>query len=208
MLFTCQFWRFLTWFPILDKIQGFGRDGDVTGREQFQHPWNIPHLVEKIKGFSLKEKSFRNIATCQKLKGGGGGSIPCTTVGGMTLRARPRVKFVILGYNLMIDKDGHQIDQFRYNKIHTWFHGRKHTKTMYYSLLSLKRISFVLFPQLSLAAKYELVYWWNYCDRLSQDWTKNSRLNKTEWSGLARDRNFKKFYMIFKAIILPKIMRR
>ena len=23
----------------------------------------------------------------------------------------------------MIDKDGHQIDQFRYNKIHTWFHG-------------------------------------------------------------------------------------
>ena len=36
---------------------------------------------------------------------------------------------------------------------------REYTKRMYYSLLSLKRISFVLFPQLSLAAKYELVYW-------------------------------------------------
>ena len=31
----------------------------------------------------------------------------------------------------------------------------EYTKRMYYSLLSLKRISFVLFPQLSLAAKYE-----------------------------------------------------
>ena len=33
-------------------------------------PINIPHLVEKIKGFSLKAKSLRNTATYQKLQGG------------------------------------------------------------------------------------------------------------------------------------------
>ena len=30
------------------------------------------YLVEKIKGFPLQAKSFRNTATHQKLKGGGG----------------------------------------------------------------------------------------------------------------------------------------
>ena len=85
---------------------------------------------------------------------GGGGSIPCTTVGGMTLRARPRVKFVILGYNLMIDKDGHQIDQFRYNKIHTWFPGGIHQKNVLF--IADPQEDFFCFIPASLAAKYEL----------------------------------------------------
>ena len=41
--------------------------GDVTGLQQHHHPYNIPHLVEKIKGFPLKAKSFGNTATYQKL---------------------------------------------------------------------------------------------------------------------------------------------
>ena len=60
----------LTWFLIIDKIQ----DGD--------HVWwrhrppavpppikytAVPHLVQQIKGFPLKAKSFRNTATYQKL---------------------------------------------------------------------------------------------------------------------------------------------
>ena len=44
--------------------------------QQHHHPWNIPHLVEKIKGFPLKAKLFQNIATYQKLKGKGGPSPP------------------------------------------------------------------------------------------------------------------------------------
>ena len=44
--------------------------GDVTGLQQRHHPKNIPHLVEKIKGFPLNVKSFRNTATYQKLRGG------------------------------------------------------------------------------------------------------------------------------------------
>ena len=50
--------------------------GDVTDLQQLHHPLNIYHLVEKIKGFPLKAKPFRNIATYQKPKegeGGGGG---------------------------------------------------------------------------------------------------------------------------------------
>ena len=46
--------------------------GDVTDLQQRHHPKNIPHFVEKMKGFPLKAKSFRNTATYQKLKGGGG----------------------------------------------------------------------------------------------------------------------------------------
>ena len=46
---------------------------DVTDLQQRHHPQNIPHLVEKIKGFPLKAKSFRRTATYQKLAGGGGG---------------------------------------------------------------------------------------------------------------------------------------
>ena len=43
---------------------------DVTSLQQRHLPWNIPQLVEKIKGFPLKVKSFRNTATYQKLRGG------------------------------------------------------------------------------------------------------------------------------------------
>jgi len=48
---------------------------DVTNLQQCHHPQNIPHLVEEIKSFPLKAKSFRqhiNVSTYQKLKGGGG----------------------------------------------------------------------------------------------------------------------------------------
>ena len=48
--------------------------GDVTDFHQRHHPQNIPHLVEEMKGFPLKTKSFRNTVTSQKLKGGGGPS--------------------------------------------------------------------------------------------------------------------------------------
>ena len=48
------------------------------------------YLVEKIKGFPLQAKSFRNTATHQKLKGGGGSNIIHGE--GMTLLVRPRVK--------------------------------------------------------------------------------------------------------------------
>ena len=40
---------------------------DVIGHQQRHHPQNISHLAEKIKGFPLKVKSFRNTATKQKL---------------------------------------------------------------------------------------------------------------------------------------------
>ena len=46
-----------------------------------------------MKGFPPKAKSFWNNGTYQNLKGGGGEFPPCTTVGGMTLGVRPRVKF-------------------------------------------------------------------------------------------------------------------
>ena len=48
--------------------------GNVTGPQQRHHPYNMPPLVEKINGFPLKVKSFRNTATLQKLKEGGGAS--------------------------------------------------------------------------------------------------------------------------------------
>ena len=50
--------------------------GDVTDFHQRHHPQNIPHLVEEMKGFPLKTKSFRNTVTSQKLKGGGGSINP------------------------------------------------------------------------------------------------------------------------------------
>ena len=37
--------------------------GEVTGLQQCNHPWNIPHLVKKIRGFPLKVKLFQNTAT-------------------------------------------------------------------------------------------------------------------------------------------------
>ena len=45
--------------------------GDVTDLQQRHHQSNIPYLVGKFEGFPLKEKSFRNITTYQKSKGGG-----------------------------------------------------------------------------------------------------------------------------------------
>ena len=66
--------------------------GDVTDLQQRHHPYNIPHLVEKIKGFPLKAKSFRSIATYQKPNGGSSINPPLYHGGGMTLRVRPRVK--------------------------------------------------------------------------------------------------------------------
>ena len=45
--------------------------GDVTDLQQRHHPLNIPHFFEKINGFPLKAKSFRNTATYQKTLGRG-----------------------------------------------------------------------------------------------------------------------------------------
>ena len=59
--------------------------GDVTGLNQRHHPWNIPHLDDKNKGFPLKAKSFRNTATYPKLGRGGGPQLPF-------LRVRPGVE--------------------------------------------------------------------------------------------------------------------
>ena len=41
----------------------------------------MPHLVEKIKCFPLKVKSFRNAETHRKLRGGVSSTLPCPTVG-------------------------------------------------------------------------------------------------------------------------------
>ena len=78
--------------------------GDVTaGLQQRHHPQNIPPLVEKIKGFPLKAKSFRrNTASYQKLWG----RVPSTPPppppatplhhsGGMDLRVRLRVTLAV-----------------------------------------------------------------------------------------------------------------
>ena len=52
---------------------------DVTEIQQCHHPQNIPHRVEKIKGFPLKAKFFWDTATYQKLHcKGGGGAVPST----------------------------------------------------------------------------------------------------------------------------------
>ena len=81
-----------TWSLILLKIQHGGQDGDhccdVTDLQQRHHPLNIPHFFEKINGFPLKAKSFRNTATYQKTLGRGTINPnpplpppPCITVG-------------------------------------------------------------------------------------------------------------------------------
>ena len=82
--------------------------GDVTGLQQRHHPYDIPHLVKKIKDFPLKAKSFQNTATYQLLRGGVPSTpLPCTAVaGGMNLHIRPRVKkttyvIIILRYKSM-----------------------------------------------------------------------------------------------------------
>ena len=86
-----------TWFLILYKIQDGSQDDDhVWWRHRPPAapppPKNIPHFVEKMKGFPLKAKSFRNTATYKKLKGGMVYQ-PVPLVphgGGMTLRVRSR----------------------------------------------------------------------------------------------------------------------
>ena len=80
----------LTWFLIHGNSKMAAKMatifGDVTGLQQRHHPWNIPHLVKKIKGFPLKVKLFQNTAT--RIKNSGEGfhppyppPPPCTTVG-------------------------------------------------------------------------------------------------------------------------------
>ena len=75
--------------------------GDVTDLQQHPNPQNIPHLVEKNKGFPLKVKSFRNIATDQKLSRR---SInpPLCHGRSMTLLVRPRVKISLLLYCILL----------------------------------------------------------------------------------------------------------
>ena len=80
--------------------------GDVRGlQQQRYHPYNIPHLVKKIKDFPLKVKSSRNTATYQKIRRGVPSTrppppprTPYTTVGGggMHLLVRPRVNIKII----------------------------------------------------------------------------------------------------------------
>ena len=62
-------------------------------------PINIPHLVEKIKGFPLKAKLFPNTATYKKSRGGGVHQPPLYHGGYMTLRVRPRVKRCLKSYH-------------------------------------------------------------------------------------------------------------
>ena len=42
--------------------------GDLTDLQQRHHPYNIPCLLEKVKGFPLVAKSFRNTATYKNLR--------------------------------------------------------------------------------------------------------------------------------------------
>ena len=94
---------------------------DVTGLEQRYQPYNVPHLVKKIKGFPLKVKSFQNTATCQKLRGG----IPSTPLplyhgGGMNLLVHPRVKLNQRSYvSPQLLKNGRLLTiEFRSAKLH------------------------------------------------------------------------------------------
>ena len=63
-------YREFNWFLILGKSKIPTIASDVTaGLQQRHHPQNVPPLVEKIKGFPLKAKSFRNTAADQNLSG-------------------------------------------------------------------------------------------------------------------------------------------
>ena len=53
---------------------------DVTGPSSTVTPQYMPHLAEHNTGFLLKVKSFRNIVTRQKPKGGFPSTDPCTTL--------------------------------------------------------------------------------------------------------------------------------
>ena len=68
--------------------------GDVTDLQQRHHSQNIPRLVEKIKGFPLKAKSFTNIATVKNPRGVPyilSFSLPLVPRWGIALRVHPRV---------------------------------------------------------------------------------------------------------------------
>ena len=78
---------FFTWVVILEKSKMATMFGDVTDPQQRHHPQNIPHLLEKMKGFPLKANSFRNTSQIlQHIKNPRGEGVPstpspCTTVG-------------------------------------------------------------------------------------------------------------------------------
>ena len=86
----------------------------VTEIQQCHHPQNIPHRVEKIKGFPLKAKFFWDTATYQKLhcKGGGGRfhqpTLPCITVGvcvyvrGLCSGSMDAVRLTMIEQNFMV----------------------------------------------------------------------------------------------------------
>ena len=88
--------------------------GDVTGLQQRQQPQNIPHLVKKIKGFSLKVKSFQNTAAYQKHRGGvpSTPSPPCTTV-------EVWICVYVLGLNALGCKKKLNCEQ-TWRKLNTW----------------------------------------------------------------------------------------
>ena len=73
--------------------------GEVTGLQQCNHPWNIPHLVKKIRGFPLKVKLFQNTATYPNSWEGlhpprpPPPPTPLYLGGGMNLRLHPRVNY-------------------------------------------------------------------------------------------------------------------
>ena len=68
VIFQKKFLAVLTWFLIFGKIQ----DGDHCWLRHRPPaaPTAIKYLVKKIKGFSIKVKSFQNTSTHQKLRGG------------------------------------------------------------------------------------------------------------------------------------------
>ena len=89
-----------TWFLVLGKSKIATIAGDVTaGLQQRHHPQNVLPLVEKIKGFPLKAKSFRNTATYQKVWGRIPSTppppIPLYLGRGMDLRAPLRVTLAV-----------------------------------------------------------------------------------------------------------------
>ena len=94
---NCLFLLFSPKNLMFDKIQDGCQGGDHVWWRQ-RPPAAPPPIKytsscrEKMKGFPLKAKSFRNTAMYQKLKEGGGGqSTPLVLRWGMTLRVCPRV---------------------------------------------------------------------------------------------------------------------
>ena len=76
--FSCQaqklpFLAVSTCFLILGKIQDGGQGCDhycwCQGLQQGHHPWNIPHLVKKIKGFPPKVNRFEILQHIKNSRG-------------------------------------------------------------------------------------------------------------------------------------------